>query len=98
MPYIRQDKREPIDESLKISLNNAWYHNAGSLNYLITRLFHRHIVQRGLKYEVINELIGVLECCKLELYRMIAAKYEDKKRLENGPVSELDAKSLEDVR
>jgi len=42
--------------------------------------------------------MGVLECAKLELYRMVAAKYEDKKRLENGAVSELDAVNLGDVR
>ena len=28
---------------------------------------------------------GVLECCKLELYRLIAGPYEDKKLDENGP-------------
>jgi hypothetical protein len=40
----------------------------------------------------------VLECAKLELYRMIAAPYEDKKRLANGPVSELDDDSKKRMR
>jgi len=31
-----------------------------------------------------------LECAKLELYRMIAAPYEDTKIKENGSVSDLD--------
>lgn len=44
-----------------------------------------------------DEITGVLECIKLELYRQIAAGYEDIKKLENGPVSELDSTSLEDV-
>jgi hypothetical protein len=31
-------------------------------------------------------MIGALECCKLELYRMMAAPYEDDKIAENGGV------------
>ena len=31
-----------------------------------------------------TELIGCLECCKLEFYRRLAASYEDKKICENG--------------
>ena len=36
------------------------------------------------KYADINELIGALECAKLEFYRRKAAPYEDKKAVENG--------------
>jgi len=39
-----------------------------------------------LKYSNLNELIGVLECAKLELYRRVAAPYEDEKALINGDV------------
>jgi hypothetical protein len=31
-------------------------------------------------------MIGALECCKLELYRMLIAPYEDAKINENGGV------------
>jgi hypothetical protein len=31
-------------------------------------------------------MIGILECCKLELYRKKAAPYENEKELENGSV------------
>jgi len=64
--------------------------SCGELNYLITKAIHRYIQKRGLCYSVINEVIGVFECCKLELYRQIAAKYEDEKKKENGSISELD--------
>jgi hypothetical protein len=37
-------------------------------------------------YAEINEVVGVLECCKLELYRRLAAPYEDTKIKENGDV------------
>jgi len=35
---------------------------------------------------LINAIIGALECAKLELYRRVAAPYEDDKIAENGDV------------
>jgi hypothetical protein len=40
----------------------------------------------GMSYQNINELIGVLECAKLELYRRVASPYEDEKIQSNGDV------------
>jgi hypothetical protein len=37
-----------------------------------------------MNYKNINAAIGVLECCKQELYRKTAAPYEDKKISING--------------
>jgi hypothetical protein len=37
-----------------------------------------------LNYKNINAAVGVLECCKQELYRMTAAPYEDIKINNNG--------------
>ena len=39
-----------------------------------------------LRYTHVNEAVGVLECAKLELYRRVAAPYEDEKIAENGDV------------
>ena len=55
------------------------------------------LMKKKLNYAQLNAAIGVLECVKLELYRMVAAPYEDRKCMENGPISDLDAKSTEDV-
>jgi hypothetical protein len=60
--------------------------NPGELNYLITKLIDLYLQDKGLKYKNINEVIGVLECAKLELYRRIAGPYEDKKIVSNGDV------------
>jgi hypothetical protein len=38
------------------------------------------------RYANVNEMIGALECCKLELYRILIAPYEDVKIDENGGV------------
>jgi hypothetical protein len=61
--------------------------SAGELNYLFTKLIQEYIDERGgLSYAIINEVVGVLECAKLELYRRLAAPYEDEKRELNGDV------------
>jgi hypothetical protein len=69
----------------------------GVYNYVFTRLMHKSLVT-VFNYEHLNAMIGMLECCKAELYRKVAAPYEDKKIAQNGSVSVLDARSLEDVR
>lgn len=97
MLYIKQERRKLIDESLNDIFDYVLNEtkilekcNVGDLNYIITKIIHRWIKEKGLRYQNINAAIGVLECAKLELYRMIAALYEDKKKEENGFISELD--------
>lgn len=94
MPYIDDYMRPCFKDVTKVMPQTP-----GQLNYAITKLIHTYIENKGgLYYDNINQVIGVLECIKLELYRVIAAKYEDKKRRENGPISDLDSLNLEDVR
>jgi hypothetical protein len=85
MPYIKDE----VGLREGISSGDLTPQNAGELNYLISWLAHRYLKDKGLRYQNINEVIGVLECAKLEFYRMIAGKYEDKKRIENGAISNL---------
>lgn len=82
MPYIKRIDRNRFNDA-DIPCPNT----AGELNYLITTICHEYILDRGLNYAHINEVIGALECTKLELYRRIASPYEDKKILENGDVN-----------
>ena len=79
MPYIERDRRSALEPSGKPE-------TAGELNYAVTRLVDRYLSEKGLRYQHVNEAIGVLECAKLELYRRIAAPYEDKKIREEGDV------------
>lgn len=78
MPYIPQSKRGNVRAEGVL--------DDGELNYAITVLLNNQIDKRGMSYKTINSLIGALECAKLELYRRIAAPYEDKKIRENGDV------------
>lgn len=58
----------------------------GELNYAITKLVDDYIAYKGLSYQHINDVLGVLEGAKLEFYRRVAAPYEDKKIITNGDV------------
>ncbi len=61
--------------------------DAGELNWAITTLVIEYMtLHNGPKYSVINDVVGALECAKLEAYRRVAGWYEDKKIAENGDV------------
>jgi hypothetical protein len=87
MPYVSLEARRRLDAG-------EAPRNAGELNYTITRLVDEYLVRQAeeggrLRYAHLNEAVGVLECAKLELYRRVAAPYEDEKREESGDVYEV---------
>lgn len=79
MPYIKKEDREAF-------WGGAEPETPGELNYAITLMLNDYISYNGASYSSYNEVIGVLECVKLELYRRVISKYEDKKMKENGDV------------
>lgn len=80
MPYIKPGRRK--------TLNGGGYPvTPGELNYVITNVILDYLEDRE-RFQFYNEVIGVLECCKLELYRKVISKHEDKKCNENGEVYE----------
>lgn len=83
MPYIPQSNRAEIDPWID---NASKYINShGKLNYAICRLI-QNAVGEQYKYEELNGAIGALEAAKLEIYRRMAAPYEDGKVKEHGDV------------
>ena len=89
MPYIKQELRDIVDPLIypleDTILNADLPVNIGLVNYIITRIVSAEI-RNNMCYQTINEAIGVLECCKQELYRRLAVPYEIKKCKENGDV------------
>jgi hypothetical protein len=80
MPYINSGIRESLDQGRKALM-------PGELNYQFARLIKSYIAMKnGLSYNTINDIVGALECQKLEVYRRLAAPYEDRKILENEDV------------
>jgi hypothetical protein len=91
MPYIPQNRRDTINAELlddsKDEGGLEWSpQNAGDLNYVVTCFIDNFLLKSGINYANINEMVGALECCKMELYRKIAAPYEDEKAEDNGEV------------
>jgi hypothetical protein len=82
MPYISKELRACYDEMLRFG--DAL--TPGELNYIITKIVLSQVKKPS--YTKYNELIGVLECVKQELYRRAVASYEDRKKEENGDVFE----------
>jgi len=84
MPYIDEDARARLATGDAPS-------TPGELNYAVTMLVDAYLRQSAedagrVRYAHLNEAIGVLECAKLELYRRVAAPYEDEKIAESGDV------------
>ena len=85
MPYIPNPQRL---EANKIMREEGFMQyvpsNAGELNYIVTTLIDNYLNYVGIRYAHVNEMMGALECCKLELYRRIVAPYEDQVADKNG--------------
>lgn len=81
MPYIEEKRRKQIRDGDTID-------TAGELNFVFTEKIVEYLTDHGTSYQTINDIIGVLENCKLELYRRVIAPYEDEKIKKNGDVYE----------
>jgi len=81
MPYVTKRDRPRLDDGGDAD-------TPGELNYIITKKVDSYLTRKGVNYANLNEIIGVLECAKLEFYRRIVANYEDSKieNIENGDV------------
>ena len=80
MPYINKEARAAIDLAGKTPAN------AGELNYKITKMLTAYMSAHGKSYQIMNDIMGALEGAKLEMYRRVAAPYENVKLSENGDV------------
>ena len=100
VPYINPDDREQYQEGINKVVEALLNHEfcqtmvcfPGHLNYIITTLITR-AYQKALErnecamhYTDYNEIVGMLECCKLEFYRRKIADYEDDACYRNGDV------------
>lgn len=88
MPYIPEKDRNALDYAIfditaRILAKEG---TAGRMNYCISSMINMMIEKKGLSYSNLNEIVGALECIKIELYRRVAAPYEDLKIQENGDV------------
>lgn len=100
MPYIEKQYRPEIDASVDELMDTLFSFPIsgtceppsfkGKLNYTITRLIHKCLKNRGVCYDNLSDIIGVLEDVKTEFNRTIVGPYENKKISENGRIGVLD--------
>lgn len=85
MPYITEESKDKVDKGL-VALGLSEFDCAGDLNYAIHQLLAKYIDQNNRSYQTYNDIVGVLDCAKMEIYRRLVAKYEDNKAEDNGDV------------
>jgi hypothetical protein len=83
MPYITQNYKCKFNAVFQCLPR---IETPGELNYLITQLARKYILDHGLRYGHINAVRGAITCAGEEFYRRVAVPYEDRKIAENGDV------------
>ena len=85
MPYIEKTDRKRYAKHIRAlteEIRDWSLHNfdapTGQMNYIIHMMIKTWIDQFDRSYANYNEMIGMLECAKLELYRAQVGPYEDK--------------------
>jgi hypothetical protein len=100
MPYIIEEERQELDESIQnmtnaiLGINPPRYpinpHNfagfLGRINYCFSRVLMK--VMRDVSYAKVAMATGVLENIKQEFYERVARPYENRKIAENGDIPE----------
>ena len=82
MPYIKQENR-PFLRGLLDFMDPQ---DIGELTFCLYVLCKNYIMRKGLRYETLAAVNGALTNTIQELYRRIAAPYEEEKIQENGDV------------
>ena len=85
MPYIASARRESFQDFLE-KTKNLRIDTAGELNFLIVQLTLTYLSQHGENYRIMNEIIGAIECAKMEFVRRKLIPLEKAKCTENGDV------------
>lgn len=93
MPYIHPEDRDAFEPKLERRITAP-----DQLNFSVTRLIDDYLSNNRLDYQTLNDVIGVLECVKLEVYRRIAAPYEDQKLALNGDVYKIKVRPFGKVK
>ena len=92
MPYIKQERREPIDAALRkleealTSFHTERTLEKGDLNYIISNIVISYCKKHGVSYGTLSDITGVLNDVKIEFERRVVAPYEDTKIKENGDI------------
>jgi len=83
MPYISPEQQYSLCSKLEFPPIRT----PGALNFIIVRLICWYLIlKEEVTYSDYNEIVGVLECVKQELFRRRINPYEERKLKQNGDV------------
>jgi len=88
MPYIKQELRHKLENSIistARSLSNLEW-KKGNVNFAISTILKLWIQEKGISYDILSDITGVLNDVKTEFERKVVAPYEDNKEKENGEI------------
>lgn len=77
MPYIPHEERRKFNFTLPAGLS------PGQMTFIIADLIDQYVGMVP-DYDRLHSAIGVLECCKQEVYRRLVVPYENGKLAVNG--------------
>jgi len=75
MPYIDKNQKRSFEDCIKCFKYLTC--TPGELNYVVTSICNCYLRTKGKNYAHLNDVIGVLECAKQEMYRRVVAPYEE---------------------
>ena len=84
MPYIMQETRNKLEAGV------IRPRSPGDLNYMFSKIINHYLLDNGLNYGTINDILGALEGAKLEFFRRIVSKYEEERITSQGDVYSIE--------
>jgi len=102
MPYISQDLRDsllPEITKLAQAIRDKNMHSGreGQMNYAISELINQVYNPLTMRYSDMNDVVGMLECCKREFQRCVVDNYEARKSAENGRVYPTEPTTVKNI-
>lgn len=97
MPYIKQEDRPLISKEITALCKALEQFDEdkidGALNYTITVISARTLnrfntIKGDWRYKWMSNVVKAFECAKLEFYRRVGAKQEEKAISKNGDIEE----------
>ena len=85
MPYIKQERREELEEVLNVMIKNGVTASTGDINYILFAYCSR-IVKPVESYHAYKMYIAELNECAAEIRRRFLAPYENEKLKKNGDI------------
>lgn len=89
MPYIMKADRErfdPLISALADEIKDGMSTGACDLSYILTKICDAYVERRGKNYASVAEVIGGLECVKMEYGRRVLEPLLDDRKGVHGDV------------